>query len=1207
MFQKVLIANRGAIAVRIARTLRSMGVRSIAVYTEADRDSLHVEAADEAILIGSGAAQDSYLNGALILQKALSHGADAIHPGYGFLSENSVFARDCMEHGIAFIGPTPEQIEIFGQKHRARELALAAEVPCITGTPLLKTLAEAQDAAQHLGYPVMLKATAGGGGMGMRVCLDESQLNEAFDSVARLAQSNFHNAGLYLERYIPFARHVEVQIFGNSAGEIVALGERDCSIQRRNQKLIEESPAPELPQIVREAMWDAAQRLAKSVGYRNAGTVEFLYDAASHQFYFLEVNTRIQVEHGVTEETYGIDLIEWMVRESCDELASLSTLKPHANGHSIEARIYAEDPLQGFRPSIGQIDAVQFPSGLRVESWVRPGLVITTHYDPLLAKIIVHGNTRQEAVDQLAAALDNTRIYGVTTNRFYLQSILSRNDYREGVASTRSLEHFAPSEPTLEVLDGGLQTTVQDYPGRIGYWSVGVPPSGPMDDWSFRYGNQLLGNPSTASGLEMTLRGGSFRFRDNQWFCLTGADMGASLDGTPIANGHPTHARTGQVLRLGESQVGMRTYLLVKGGFDLPYTLGSVATFTLGGFGGHQGRALAVGDVLAIGTPDHSKVFDPLPMAAMPPITSQWTIAVIPGPHSTYEFLDPQYLTQLTAAQWEVHYNSSRTGVRLIGPAPLWAREDGGDAGLHPSNIHDNAYAVGTLDLTGDMPILLGPDGPSLGGFVCPVTVAQADRFKLGQLHPGDRVQFRLIELDEANAMRARQDALIEAARQSAPHAEPVVHAPSMSPLSPDYPILATSAAHTPFKLTIRLAGDRNLLVEYGDMTLDIRQRMHVHNLMQALEQHNDLPILDLTPGIRSLQIHIDPRKISLKELSHHIVDLNQRLPSLESLRVPSRIVRLPLSWDDPSTQLAIDRYQQNVRPDAPWCPSNLEFIRRINGLASIDHVQEIVFNATYLVLGLGDVYLGAPVATPIDPRHRLVTTKYNPARTWTPENAVGIGGAYLCVYGMEGPGGYQFVGRTVQMWNRFRSTDNFLPGTPWLLRFFDQIQFYPVSADELLGMRRDFIRGQFNVDITPTQFDLGQYLKFLEEIGPDAERFRTRQQAAFNEERERWRALGLAEYVSEHDPQIAAVEAPIDPGTVPVRSTMPGSLWKLLVAPDQFVHAGQPVCLLESMKMEVRIDAPEAGIVRTIFVSAGDTVHTGQLLISLEPRSDPK
>jgi len=200
-------------------------------------------------------------------------------------------------------------------------------------------------------------------------------------------------------------------------------------------------------------MWDAAQRLAKSVGYRNAGTVEFLYDAASHQFYFLEVNTRIQVEHGVTEETYGIDLIEWMVRESCDELASLSTLKPHANGHSIEARIYAEDPLQGFRPSIGQIDAVQFPSGLRVESWVRPGLVITTHYDPLLAKIIVHGNTRQEAVDQLAAALDNTRIYGVTTNRFYLQSILSRNDYREGVASTRSLEHFAPSEPTLEVLD----------------------------------------------------------------------------------------------------------------------------------------------------------------------------------------------------------------------------------------------------------------------------------------------------------------------------------------------------------------------------------------------------------------------------------------------------------------------------------------------------------------------------------------------------------------------------------------------------------------------------------------------------------------------------------------------------------------------------------------------------------------------------------
>ncbi len=265
---------------------------------------------------------------------------------------------------------------------------------------------------------------------------------------------------------------------------------------------------------------------------------------------------------------------------------------------------------------------------------------------------------------------------------------------------------------------------------------------------------------------------------------------------------------------------------------------------------------------------------------------------------------------------------------------------------------------------------------------------------------------------------------------------------------------------------------------------------------MEAIQKCEDLPVLDLTPGTRSLQIHIDATKMSILELCQHISAIDRALPPLEEMEVPSRIVKLPLSWDDPATQLAIERYQQNVRPDAPWCPSNLEFIRRVNGLDHLEDVKRIVFDANYLVMGLGDVYLGAPVATPLDPRHRLVTTKYNPARTWTPENAVGIGGAYMCVYGMEGPGGYQFVGRTIQMWNRLRQTESFEAGKPWLLRFFDQIQFYPVEAEELLKLREDFLRGRFEADITETTFKLGEYLDFLSSIEESTAAFRNTQQA---------------------------------------------------------------------------------------------------------------
>ncbi|WP_020620335.1 urea carboxylase [Paenibacillus daejeonensis] len=1269
MFDKILIANRGAIAVRIERTLRGMGIASVAVYTEADQDSLHVDGADEAIRIGEGPAKDSYLNAELILRTAIETGAQAIHPGYGFLSENAAFARACHAQGIVFIGPSPEQIELFGLKHTARAVAERAGVPLLPGTGLITSVDEAASEAKRIGYPVILKSTAGGGGIGMRVCESEAALREAYDTVGYLAENNFSNGGMFLEKYIARARHVEVQIFGNRFGEVVALGERDCSVQRRNQKVLEETPAPNLPEQVRTAMLESARSLAAEAGYRSAGTVEYLYDPDSCEFYFLEVNTRLQVEHGVTEEVLGLDLVEWMVREAADELTGLATLVPSPTGHSIQARIYAEDCLQQFRPSAGRLDAVQWPSGARVETWVRDGLTVTTLYDPMLAKIIVHGRDREEALAKLTEALAATRLYGITANLSYLEALLAEPGCRSGALYTTMLERFAPAEHALEVLDGGVQTTIQDWPGRTGHWDVGVPPCGPMDPLSFRIGNRLLGNDPNAAGLELTLRGGAYRFRNRMRFCLAGADMTATLDGVPVPRYIVVQAEQGQELRLGEAVAGMRTYLLVAGGFDMPQQLGSASTFTLGGFGGHGGRALRTGDILAVrrGTlaaastdgglrePDQTGQESAGPVDRLvgaagvrglavhggkagapvadckenfdPGFSRHWTLGVIPGPHCSGEFLQPEYLAQLTGYPWEIHFNSSRTGVRLIGPAPLWAREDGGEAGLHPSNIHDNAYAIGTLDLTGDMPILLGPDGPSLGGFVCPVTTASAELWKIGQLRPGDTVTFQLLTLEEADELRERQehglqelesailpadcslyeglapaqaneellgDATLDAAFESS-----LPIAPERL-LSPDYPVLASEREGRRFPLTIRCSGDSNLLVEYGELELDLLLRFQVHALMQAIQESGILPVLDLTPGIRSLQVHIDPSRMNVQEACEHVLTLDAALPPIESMCVPSRIVHLPLSWDDPATQLAIERYQANVRPDAPWCPSNLEFIRRINGLDSEDEVRRIVYEANYLVLGLGDVYLGAPVATPTDPRHRLVTTKYNPARTWTPENAVGIGGAYMCVYGMEGPGGYQFVGRTIQMWNQLHRGASFEEGKPWLLRFFDQIRFYPVEAAELLRLREDFPRGHFEPKIEETTFDLGEYVAFLRGVDADVESFRFQQQTAFRAERDNWRSQGLAEYISVHDAPESTGEESLPEGAVPVRCNMPGSVWRVLVQPGDRVAQGDALIIEESMKMEFRQDAPCDGIVGEVFVKPGDEVQAGQLIVSL-------
>lgn len=1117
-FRKVLIANRGEIACRVIRTLKRLEIASVAVYSDADRHAMHVRLADEAVRIGPAVASESYLNTTAIIEAAHATGTDAVHPGYGFLSENASFAEACERAGIRFIGPRPEQMRSFGLKHTAREIAQAHGVALLPGTGLLADVQQALAEAETIGYPVMLKSTAGGGGIGISVCRAPNELEAAFASVSRLGAVNFAHTGVFLEKFVENARHIEIQIFGDGRGEVIAFGERDCSVQRRNQKVIEETPAPNLAEAERAALRKSAVRLAQAVNYESAGTVEFIFDSDTRRFYFLEVNTRLQVEHCVTEEVAGIDLVEWMIRQAERRLPPLASLAPQPRGASIQVRLYAEDPNKQFQPSAGTLTHVRFPDSARIETWVDTGTEVSSFYDPLLAKLIVKEDTREAALAALREALGATELYGIETNLDYLRAVAGSAVFARGAQTTTYLSRFAFFPHTIDVLDGGVQTTVQQLPGRKGYWNIGVPPSGPMDDLSFRTANELLGNEPDAAGLELTMVGATLRFNMATLFVLGGARMRATLDGEPVPYWRIVRAAPGAMLKLGGIEgPGMRACLAVKGGLQVPDYLGSKATFTLGQFGGHAGRALRKGDVLHLareaGDGESGAVLD---QVRIPPLTNEWSLGVLDGPHGAPDFFTPDDIALLYGTGWTVHYNSSRTGVRLIGPKPQWARADGGEAGLHPSNIHDNAYAIGAVDFTGDMPVILGPDGPSLGGFVCPVTVVADELWKLGQLRPGDTVRFVPAEAGNIRAHATPDGNRV--AHDPVPHSAStasVVQASSIS-TAHECVLFSDPEAGEGIGVVYRQSGDRNLLIEYGPLALDLNLRFRVHALMTWLQAHRLPGIGDLTPGIRSLQVQFDPRALPRAALIEHLQRAERELPRIEEMRVPNRIVHLPLSWNDPSTRIAIERYMQSVRPDAPWCPSNIEFIQRINGLAAIEDVKRIVFDARYLVMGLGDVYLGAPVATPIDPRHRLVTTKYNPARTWTPENAVGIGGAYLCVYGMEGPGGYQFVGRTVQMWNRYRTTREFEPGKPWLLRFFDEIRFYEVSEAELAELRADFIAGRARLKIEESVFDLGAYNRFLREEAGSIAAFTASRQAAFEAERERWRAAGTAGYVTE-------------------------------------------------------------------------------------------
>ncbi|WP_146741577.1 carboxyltransferase domain-containing protein, partial [Lonsdalea populi] len=587
----------------------------------------------------------------------------------------------------------------------------------------------------------------------------------------------------------------------------------------------------------------------------------------------------------------------------------------------------------------------------------------------------------------------------------------------------------------------------------------------------------------------------------------------------------------------------------------------------------------------------------PLDRALTPHYRDEWRIGVLYGPHGAPDFFTQDAIDDFFASDWQVHYNSNRLGVRLVGPKPTWTRADGGEAGLHPSNVHDCEYAIGAVNFTGDFPVILTRDGPSLGGFVCPVTIARAELWKVGQVKPGDRIRFYPIGIEEAVALEQAQTRCINTLR-----ACPV---PSFAPpsLAADETGSATLLAALPATQTTpavayRQAGDGYVLVEYGDNVLDLALRLRVHLLMNQLRERATPGVEELSPGVRSLQVRYDSRILSQQRLIALLLALEATLGDVGELKVPSRIVWLPMAFEDSATLGAVERYRETVRANAPWLPNNVDFIQRINGLDRREAVRDTLFDASYMILGLGDVYLGAPCAVPIDPRHRLLSSKYSPARTFTAEGTVGIGGMYMCIYGMDSPGGYQLVGRTLPIWNKFLKNDQFAADAPWLLRFFDQVRFYPVTEDALTQLRDDFREGRARIRIEETVFDFAAHQRFLADNAASIAAFRERQTEAFTREVALWKEEETVDAYADRPP---AEIAGVDENAFSVCADVSGNIWKVQVRPGDVVEAGQTLIIVEAMKMELAIAAPRSGTVKRIACQAGRPVNPGDVLLWLE------
>lgn len=953
---------------------------------------------------------------------------------------------------------------------------------------------------------------------------------------------------------------------------------------------------------IRENMRQAAINLASAVQYRGVGTVEFIYDLSEKKFYFLEVNTRLQVEHCVTEAVSGLDLVEAMVRIAVgdsDYLFGNMNAEFELRKVAIEARVYGESPLQDFRPSPGEILKVTFPEDvdIRVDTWITSGTVVSPSYDPLLAKIIVSGFDRPEAIRKLAVALDETKISGIETNLEYLKQIITGEEFKNGTYTTTSLDTFKAQLPAFEVLDPGPSTTIQDYPGRVGYWDVGIPPSGPMDDYAFRLANRVLGNDHRAAGLECTSAGPILLFHHDAFIAVVGGPAILYVEDEKVEREKPIKVLAGQTLRFGTIESGCRTYIAFKGGLQVPEIFGSRSTFALGKTGGHCGRPLRIGDII----PFH-KDANVIPLEAitpaLPQYSSLWVLQVMPGPHAFPDFLSETAFKDLFESSWKVHYNSNRVGIRLDGPKPAWARDHGGEAGLHPSNIHDSPYSIGSISFTGDQAVILTCDGPSLGGFMIFATIITADMWKLGQMKPGDEI--KLLPVTTEDAIIANIDL-----QKSIDNLTPLVN---VSPVRKIYNPILADAGIGKERILYRQAGDGAILLEFGDDCFDIQASFRIYALIRTHKTKPIPGVLQITPGVRALHV-MYRASISQETMVASLRDVFSSLSQDYTTGIPSRTFRLPLAFEHSSVHAAVARYAQTIRSTAPWLPSNTDFLRRINGLDTLDEVNISLLSSAFLILGLGDVFFGSPCAVPLDPRHRLFGMKYNPSRSFTAEGSVGVGGQYMCIYATDSPGGYQLVGRTVPIWSKFGKSDK-----KWMFNVFDQIAFYSVSEAEL-NASREKGDGSELVKVEDGVFDLQAYEKWLEENDSDIKIVREKRMKALRE------SDAVAEAMKP-PPQLQPVDQKIGDavvaGGIVLRAGVAGKCWKVSVEKGDVVEKGQTLVsdmifcpsridsssqfIIEAMKMEIKINSPCNGICVDVSTAAGDILSGDTRMAVLSP-----
>lgn len=620
-------------------------------------------------------------------------------------------------------------------------MAIECNVPVTKTSQLINSLEDALVEAEKIGYPVMLKCSGGGGGIGMFKCQSSQDIKETYPIARQKADNIFKGSAIFLEQYISKAHHIEIQIIGNGKGDAFSIDERECSIQRRNQKVIEESPSPFMSRDKIKAMAEDAVRLCKHMNYRSIGTVEFVVDDDTMQYYFLEVNTRLQVEHPVTELTHDIDLVDFMFRLAFyDEFETLKEEVKPSNGHAIELRVYAENPLANYSPSSGKITYCKFPEhkNIRVDRWIESDAFVSPNYDPLLAKIISFGENRNECIEQLINYLKECVIQGITTNVLFLEAILQSSFFESGRYLTKNLEDFKYISYCADIIDGGMYSLIQDFPGRVGYWHIGICPSGPMDQKSYKIANWLVGNSNADAGIEILLDGLSIKFYCETYIGVAGAACDILINGKSEKMYESLYVPKDGVVSIKlNSSKGCRVYLSIQGGIQsVPY-LGSRSIFASGKFGGLTGEPLKVGDQIPL---TKNKPYDTKRKWSsdqVPEITNEWSVYAMAGPHGAYDYFTGKDGEGIWKAEYKVSHNANRLGIRLETDfVPEWARNDGGDAGLHPSNVHDYTYPVGAVNFSGNIPIILTADGPSLGGFVCPITIIESDLWKIGQVRP---------------------------------------------------------------------------------------------------------------------------------------------------------------------------------------------------------------------------------------------------------------------------------------------------------------------------------------------------------------------------------------------------------------------------------------------------------------------------------------